>query len=89
MTKQNGTLLLNIMGIGTYKMDLFKILEMLKTAPDGQIDEHWLKKCKEFDGSEMELMTLFEDIYNTSDMETSKFVRSMVDPKYTRTYLSS
>ncbi len=70
-------------------MDLFTILEMLKTAPIGQIDEHWLNKCKQFDGDEEDLIKLFEEIYNTNDLETSSFIRSMVNPKYTRDYMSN
>lgn len=69
-------------------MTLFEILEMLKTAPDGQMDEHWLKKCHEFTGTEEELMQLFEEIHNTSDLETSTFIRTMVDPQYTRGYMT-
>ena len=61
---------------------------MLKTAPDGQMDERWLKRCVEFTGTEEDLMQLFEDIYNTDDIETSKFVRSMVNPQYTRGYMT-
>ena len=69
-------------------MTLFEILEMLKTAPDGQMDEHWLKRCHEFTGTEEELMQLFEEIHNTNDFETSKFIRTMVDPQYTRGYMT-
>ncbi len=65
---------------------LFWILEQLKTAPDGQMDKHWLNRCRDFKGTEEELMELFEEIYNTNDFETSKFVRTMVDPQYTRRY---
>lgn len=68
-------------------MDLFKILKLLKTAPGTQIDEHWMKKINEFSGNEEELMKLFEEIFLTNDFETSSFVRSMVDPKYTKQYL--
>lgn len=69
-------------------MTLFEILEILKTAPDGQMDEHWLNRCHEFTGTEKELMQLFEEIYGTNDFETSKFVRSMVNPQYTRGYIT-
>lgn len=69
-------------------MTLFEILEMLKTAPIGQMNEHWLKRCYEFTGTEEELMQLFEEIYDTNDLETSKFIRTMVDPQYTRGYMT-
>jgi len=69
-------------------MTLFEILEMLKTAPDSQMDEYWLKRCTEFSGTEEELMTLFEELYNTNDIQTSKFIRTLVDPQYTRKYMS-
>lgn len=70
-------------------MDNFEILKMLKTAPTGQMDEHWLQKCKEFDGTEEDLMKLFEGIYHTNDLETSPFIRSMVNPKFTKGYMSN
>ncbi len=70
-------------------MNLFEILKMLKTAPIGQMNEHWLQKCKEFDGTEEDLMKLFEEIYNSNDLETSSFIRSMVNPKYTKLYMSN
>lgn len=69
-------------------MTVFEILEMLKTTPGGQMNEHWLKRCKEFSGTEAELINLFEEIYNTNDLETSKFVRTLVNPEHTRNYMT-
>ncbi len=66
---------------------LFWILEQLKTAPAVQIDEYWRNKCQKFEGTKEELMKLFEEIYNTNDFETSKFIRTFVNPKFTRRYL--
>lgn len=68
-------------------MKLSIILEGLKTAPAGHLSEEWRNRCINFKGSDEEILKLFEEIYNTSDMETSQFVRTLVNPKYTKEYL--
>lgn len=63
-----------------------RLLEGLKIAPDSQLSERLRKKCENFEGTDEELVALFEEIYG-SGYESSDLVKATVDPTYTRKYL--
>ncbi len=60
------------------------ILEHLKTAPDSQLSRAWIETCSAFNGTDNDLMDLFEAIHNDSPAEVSPFVKSPVNPQFTR-----
>ncbi len=69
------------------KNPLETILRGLQTAPIGQLVPFWTRKFKRFKGTQEELLVLFEELYQTDDTISSKFVRTLVNPEYTRKYI--
>ena len=63
-----------------------KILEMLTIAPDTQLSERFRDKCKNFKGTEEDLLVLFQEIYNGC-CEASDFTKSLVNPRFTSKYV--
>ena len=64
-----------------------QILELLKTAPESQLSERFRVKCEEFDGTDADLLNLFNEIYHGC-CEASEFVKQLVNPKYTSKYIN-
>ncbi|KKL93495.1 hypothetical protein LCGC14_1874160 [marine sediment metagenome] len=62
-----------------------KLLEGLIGAPDSQLSERLRKKCEDFNGTDKELIELFEEIYNSCH-ESSSIVKATVNPEFTRGY---
>ena len=69
-------------------MTLQKMLELLKTAPDSQIDKLVKKKINEVNSeNEESVRELFQYIYESGFYgNVTPFVVAMVDPKYTKDY---
>ena len=65
-----------------------KLLEGLIGAPDSQLSERLRKKCEDFNGTNKELIELFEEIYNSCH-ESSSIVKATVNPEFTRGYFEN
>lgn len=64
------------------------ILDQLISVPDSQLSLRLRTKCKDFNGTDEELVDLFEEIYN-SCCESSSFIKQVVNPEFTRKHLDT
>ena len=64
------------------------ILTFIANAPLTQLHPDWIDKAKKLliNGSNEEIHSFFEDIYNLDDSNASRFVRAVVNPYYTKYY---
>lgn len=55
------------------------IVNVLKTAPDGQLDEGWRKRCADFNGTEAEAYDFLAELHDKACCGASEFIRTLTD----------
>lgn len=65
------------------------ILQLLTTAPVGELHPDWTQRAQklyESSAGDAEIHALFAEIYALPDEVASRFVKAVIDPRFTKDY---